>query len=158
MPDFGSVFSLACLLALGLIGSGDGLFGSSFEPKRVKKRRVIIRGKDGREYLLQREEITCKDNVHGWVTVENVFPVILKNGTKITSHLELAGSCWYCNELVAIGDARVCDCGRLVCWEHSKYDEEQQKFFCTDCYKKLRRKRFLGFLLSPFIEKIGRGK
>ena len=154
MLDFGSLFSLAWLFGLGLVGSNDGLFGASFEPKRLKKRRVIIRGKDEREHVLERTEVTLKDPIRGWVTVEQVCPIVLKNGTKITSHLELAGSCWYCDELVAVGDARTCDCGRLVCWEHSKYDEERQRFYCIDCHKKLKRKRFFRLLLSPFIEKV----
>jgi hypothetical protein len=158
MSEFGSVFSLACLLVLGLVGSEGGLFDSSFEPKRIKKRRVIIKGKDGKNNILQREEITFKNNVQGWVTIEQVSPIILSNGTKITSHIELAGSCFFCDELVAVSDQRVCDCGRLVCFEHSRYDDQDQKYYCADCHKKLRRKRFFRFLLSPFIEKVDEDK
>ena len=133
--------------------------GNPWNLGRVKKKRVRIKDIDGSEHVMDREEFTFRDPVNGWVTIENVRPIILKNGLKVTSHLEISGSCTWCGSLLG-SDARVCAiCSRLACFEHCELNEETgTEFLCVDCAKKLRRKRIirgiLRFILSPFVEKV----
>jgi hypothetical protein len=74
---------------------------------------------------------------------------------------QLVGQCQTCGEYTTRRTTRVCanpNCQLILCPDHCKYHEKEGTYFCLECFKAVRVKRFLLLLawivVAPLVERI----
>jgi len=128
--------------------------------RRVRHKKAII--ESGNDILQISRKLETEVSETGDInTTETIQSVVIGN-EKITSHLQIQGTCSKCNNWVTSNSIRYCFCGRILCVSCSKWweDGEKGRPVCPQCYKKLRLSKFWGVLksifISPFIEEVGK--
>jgi len=68
-----------------------------------------------------------------------------------------------CGQFLTRRTFRTCgnpDCNKILCHHHARYHSKERAFFCHECYKLIRIKRFFlvlfRIILFPFIRRRGR--
>ena len=96
-----------------------------------------------------------KDIIAAIESIETFDSVILpETGEKISSHLQIIGTCPISGSYLTRYSARYCrNCGRTVSSTHARYLEEEKRHVCEDCARRIRRREILRFIAGFFIER-----
>jgi len=126
--------------------------------RRIKRKRDVIVGDDGKEMDFVTEEESEFDPQGDFCTTQTIYSKIMPDGWKVSSR-HVVAQCYKCGSLVSLRAVRYCRCGKVMCARDARYweDESERRFVCEECYRSLRRKRVFGFigklLISPFVER-----
>jgi len=132
-------------------------FQGLFSKNRIKRKRAVINDPGGENLELSREEIVTRTETGDFESLETINSLILKDGQKVTSHLEILGKCVDCGNYVTLRSMQYCPCGKVICLSCSKFWKPENQYLCKDCYKKERCKKFwatvLAIIIKPFIKR-----
>jgi len=85
------------------------------------------------------------------------------DGEKISHASQIIGQCQEsdCGQYLTNRTFRYCsnvNCGKILCHNHARFHNKEENYFCKECYKSVRRKRFwiglIRIILTPFVERV----
>lgn len=124
---------------------------------RVFKDVKVIESDDGDIEFINLEKTELMNAGSIITTRINTERVI--NGQKINNPAQIKGSCSSCSVFLTRFTFRFCSCCfEILCPKCVVRDSKDDAIFCSDCFKKIRRKRFWSGLWnlfsSLFVERI----
>lgn len=128
---------------------------------RINTERATIQSDNG-DLTLEQEERTGISPDGGDVTTTTTTTSIEIDGEIIHDiRNQIIGKCQECGQFLTYRTYRCCgdpSCNKILCHHHAKLHTKENNFFCLECYRSIRIKRFFltiaWIFLAPFVERV----
>lgn len=133
------------------------------EQHRIKRDRAVIQSGRGDISLENEEQTEISENASQVVTTTTVNSLELDGEIIQDIQSQIVGRCQEptCSQYLTYRTFRECgnpECSKILCHRHARFHRAEGLFFCWECYKWVRIKRFFLILawliITPFVERV----